>query len=180
MHFKTIFDLTEEKSVPLKGYRPLLYLVIIIVGVIILYNRTVPRLEAANEKIVAIGFSLLFLYFMSLFLIGQFSTRRQIRQIMQAKAYFVVEGTPQNYHPMPKQDTTLSDMTWVVSVLNIRTWLVLLLPQIIIDWHTTDGSDSNRILKIEVRQWGVRTYCRLTAPNMLLAARLAGRRRNRP
>jgi len=111
MHFKTIFDLTEEKSVPLKGYRPLLYLVIIIVGVIILYNRTVPRLEAANEKIVAIGFSLLFLYFMSLFLIGQFSTRRQIRQIMQAKAYFVVEGTPQNYHPMPKQDTTLSDMT---------------------------------------------------------------------
>ena len=104
MKYSTIYDLSTEKIHFLSLPLPLVYLFLII-GVILLIknikgNNTIS--QKPNAIIVGAGFVIISICFLNVFLLRQFNNRYAARQILERGDFFVVEGKPQNFHPMPK------------------------------------------------------------------------------
>jgi hypothetical protein len=167
MNFKTVFDLTTAKSSLLIGYLPLVYLCIIGISLIFVYTRIRKRLQKNNNQLIALGFISIFFYFILVFMLRQFSDGRKIKQIMEDRNYFIVEGTPENYHPMPKEghDNERFDINgihfeysdFVINAAGYNHAASLggvITPENYyrLTFYKVNDINSNRILKIEIRQ----------------------------
>jgi hypothetical protein len=101
------------------------------------------------------------------FLVWQFLDRNKARRLLQTGNYFTVEGRPENYHPMPKEGHDnerfdmdgvhfgYSDYTMNAAGYNHAASLGGVITPgnyYRLAYYKTIDIDSNRILKIEIRQ----------------------------
>ena len=112
MKYKTLFNLATQKVHYFQGPLPIAYILLIIgTGVIIslfledkqhkeIFNGNIEVVKKLLIGCACIAMSLIFLL---LFLGSQFSGVFKARQIIQKGTYTIVEGKPQNYHPMTKE-----------------------------------------------------------------------------
>jgi hypothetical protein len=165
MYFKTLYDLTVEKINLFYGPLPITYLLFSAgIGLLIFYKKT----KDSKKLLVGLVFSFFSVVFLLVFLGGQFLGVRKAKRLIKSGHFSVVEGQPENYHPMPKEghDKERFDINGVHfaysdfvdnapgyhnaaslgGVITARNYYR-------ITYYTLhDDIDSNRILKIEIRQ----------------------------
>jgi hypothetical protein len=167
MNFKTVYDLATEKVDFFYKDLPTLYLFLITgIGLLIFYNRNRKKI-----KTLAIGLGFIFISSIGLliFLVGQYHDIDKAKQIIKNKTFFVVEGVPENFHPMPKDghgweefdingvDFAYSDyMLDGAGYKNTSTLgggVIVPNKYYRLTYYTLHGNlDSNKILKIEIRK----------------------------
>ena len=112
MRYKTLFNLATEKIHYFQGPLPIAYLLLIIgTGLIIslfLKDKQHKEIfngnsEAVKKLLIGCAFIAMSLMFVLFFLGSQFSGTFKARHIIRKGTYTIVEGKPQNYHPMPKE-----------------------------------------------------------------------------
>lgn len=105
MSFKTVFDLSTERVNYFTDFLSPAYLFFILgIGLIIFY-KTDRKKTTQTTKSLIIGIVAVFIssIFILVFLGGQILEIRKAKHIMQNKKFLIVEGIPENYHPMPKE-----------------------------------------------------------------------------
>jgi hypothetical protein len=112
MTFKILYDLATEKVHPFSEILTRAYSFFIIGIILFIYY-----IKNKNPKslIIGMGFTAMSMLFIFIFLGGQYFGIHRAKQIMQNGNFFVVEGIPENYHPMPKvgHDTERFDINGV-------------------------------------------------------------------
>jgi len=172
MMFKTAFDLSTEKVDYFKT--PFLifsYLAFIIgIGLIISYKRNrIDDIKKVKTLFIGTGFISMAAIFLLLFLGGQFGDIHVAKKIMHSGKFSVVEGQPQHYHPMPPEghDEESFDINGIhfaysdyslngAGYNNAASLGGVIVPgkYYRLTYYTLHDHDidSNRILKIEIRQ----------------------------
>ncbi len=165
MDFKTLYDLTAENINFFSGFLPIAYLFLLIgISLLISYkNNKEPKKLLVGLVFTFISFNFLFIFFG-----GQFLDIHKAKKIMDSSNFFVVEGYPENFHPMPKEGhdmerfyingvhfaysdyalnaTGYHNAASLGGVIKPKNYYRL-------TYYTLhDNIDSNRILKIEIRQ----------------------------
>ena len=169
MRFKTAFDLTTASVDPFTGPLPITYLLFIIgICLIISYKRNNkdPRIRTL---LIGTGFISMSTIFLFIFLGGQFGDIHKANKIIESGKFFVVEGQPENYHPMPaeghdEESFTIKGIRFAYSdyVLNGAGYhnaaslggVIVPNKYYRLTYYTLHDHDidSNRILKIEIGQ----------------------------
>jgi hypothetical protein len=104
MNFKTVFDLSTEKTDFLNGTLLIAYLFLIVgIGLTVIQMQKKKEVREKKPLAIALGFTIISLYTVWMVLLGSFLDRNKAKQIMQTGNYFMVEGKPENYHPMPRE-----------------------------------------------------------------------------
>jgi len=165
MNFKTLYDLTTEKVNYFTGFLPMTY-VFFVIAIILLAS--FKKSKEPKKLVIGLGFTFISSIFLLVFLVGQFLDIYKAKKIMRSGSFFVVEGQPANYHPMPKEghDEERFDINGVHFgysdyVLNAAGYHnAASLGGVIVPnnyyrltyYILHNDIDSNRILKIEIRQ----------------------------
>jgi hypothetical protein len=103
--YKTVYDLTNHEVSYTNGWL-LVVLLFMIIGIGILFIRKLlPNSDINNPKAFIIGIAMVFISstLLSIILIPQFLGPNRARKIMREGRFLVVEGRPENYHPMPAE-----------------------------------------------------------------------------
>lgn len=167
MSYRTIYDLSTEKihffSLPL----PLSYL-FLTMGIIFLIKnlrQNNATFQNPNGIIVGAGFIIISIGFLNVFLLRQFTNRYNARKVLESGNFFVVEGKPQNYHPMPRagHDTERFDIqnihfgysdynAYAPGYHNAASLGGVITPKNYyrFTYYKIRDIDSNRIIKIEI------------------------------
>lgn len=111
MRYKTLFNLAAEKVDYFQDPLPIAYLLLIIgIGLIVSlflgYKQHKEMFnwnsQAVKKLLIGCTFIAMSLMFLLIFLGTQFSDNFKARHIIRKGTFTIVEGKPQNYHPMPK------------------------------------------------------------------------------
>ncbi len=112
MTFKTLFDLTTEKVDYFYGPLAMVYLFLII-GICVIISLFLKDkqykgiftgdIKAIKKLLIGGAFIAMPILFMAIFLGSQISGASKAKQIMEKGKFKIVEGKPENYHPMPKE-----------------------------------------------------------------------------
>jgi hypothetical protein len=100
MTFKILYDLATEKVDLFSEILTRAYF-FLIVGIVLLVNY--KKNKNPKSLLIGMAFTAISVLFIFIFLGGQYFGIQRAKQMMQNGNFFVVEGIPENYHPMPKE-----------------------------------------------------------------------------
>jgi hypothetical protein len=100
--YKTVFDLTQSRLDLANGIIPMCFLFLFVGILMLILRKHIPQ---SRERVLLIGIAFIVMpsLFILILLIPNFLAPSRARRIINERKYMVVEGKPENYHPMPSE-----------------------------------------------------------------------------